>query len=525
MMAFDLDGIKAQARGNFINAWTATAKLIPTGTEISLARKGEPHLVRELIQKSRQILLDLGFDEVENLTIVPDSDVVKQYGPEARAILDRAFYLAELPRPDIGLSARRIAQLKKIAEDIDIEKLQTILRNYKKGEIEADNLIEELIAGLGITDYQATELLDKVFPEMKELQPVPSNKTLRSHMTATWFHTLAALQDKAGFPVALFSVGPRYRNEQREDAQHLRVHHSASIVVMDPKMSLDAGRVVTRDIMQQYGFSDIKFETKIATSKYYAPEQEQEVFVKHRARSSCPVPGREQEAFVKHKGNWLEIADIGMYSPVALANFDIKYPVFNAGFGIERLGMLLYGIDDVRKLAYPQFAVVEYSDEEIAQSISYMASPKTARGQKIARAIEETALKHKDEIAPCEFSAWKDKSIEVKVVEKEAGKRLIGPAGFNEICVANGSIYSDVVPSGIHTGINYMHAIAMGAAAALENSNDNLTYQVKGIRHLSDLNLQIPEVVREHIEGQQKKIRVAGAVFVTIESRPIGRRK
>ena len=498
MAAFDTGEIKSKAKSNFTDAWIATAKLIPTGTEISLTRKGKPHLVRELIQKSRQILLNLGFDEVENLTMLPDSDVVKQYGPEARVILDRAFYLAELPRPDIGLSARRIAQLKKIAEEIDIEKLQTILRNYKKGEIEADNLIEELIAGLGITDYQATELLDKVFPEMKELQPVPSNKTLRSHMTATWFHTLAALQDKASFPVALFSVGPRYRNEQREDAQHLRVHHSASIVVMDPEMSLDAGRAITRDVMQQYGFSDIKFETKIATSKYYAP-------------------GQEQEVFVNYKGAWLEIADIGMYSPVALANFDIKYPVFNAGFGIERLGMLIYEIDDVRKLAYPQFSVTEYSDEEIAKSITYIASPETARGQKIARAIEETARRHKDEIAPCEFLAWKDKSIEVKVVEKEAGKRLIGPAGFNELCVANSSIYSDVVPSGIHAGINYMRAIAMGAAAAIESSNDNLTYQVKGIRHLSDLNLQIPEAVREHIEGQQKKIGVAGAVFVAIE--------
>ena len=502
MAAFDTGEIKSKAKSNFTDAWIATAKLIPTGTEISLARKGKPHLVRELIQKSRQILLNLGFDEVENLTMLPDSDVVKQYGPEARAILDRAFYLAELPRPDIGLSARRIAQLKKIAEEIDIEKLQTILRNYKKGEIEADNLIEELIAGLGIIDYQATELLDKVFPEMKELQPVPSNKTLRSHMTATWFHTLVTLQDKASFPVALFSVGPRYRNEQREDAQHLRVHHSASIVVMDPEMSLEAGRAVTRDIMQQYGFSDIKFETKIATSKYYAP-------------------GQEQEVFVNYNGTWLEIADIGMYSPVALANFDIKYPVFNAGFGIERLGMLIYEIDDVRKLAYPQFSVTEYSDEEIAKSITCIASPETARGQKIARVIEETARRHKDEIAPCEFSAWKDQSIEVKVVEKEAGKRLIGPAGFNEICVANGSIYSDVVPSGVHTGINYMRAIAMGAAAAIENSNDDLTYQVKGISHLSDLNLQIPEAVREHIEGQQKKIGVAGAVFVTIESRPV----
>ena len=506
MTAFDTGEIKSQAKSNFTNAWIATAKLIPSGTEISLTRKGKPHLVRELIQKSRQILLNLGFDEVENPTILPDSDVVKQYGPEARVILDRAFYLAELPRPDIGLSARKIAQLKKIVEEIDIEKLQTILRNYKKGEVEADNLIEELIAGLGITDYQATELLDKVFPEMRKLRPVPSNKTLRSHMTATWFHTLAALQNKISFPVALFSVGPRYRNEQREDTRHLRVHHSASIVIMDHEMSLDAGRTVARDIIQQYGFSDIKFETKIATSKYYAP-------------------GQEQEVFVNHKGTWLEIADIGMYSPVALANFDIKYPVFNAGFGIERLGMLIYEIDDVRRLAYPQFSVTEYSDEEIAKSITYIANPKTVRGQKIARAIEETARRHKDEIAPCEFLAWKDKSIEVKVVEKEAGKRLIGPAGFNEICVANGTIYSDIVPSGVHTGINYMHAIAMGAAAAIESPHAirDLSYQVKGIRRLSDLNLQIPEAVRQHIEGQQKKIGVGGAVFVTIETRPVRR--
>jgi O-phosphoseryl-tRNA synthetase len=498
MRTFDLESIKAQAKSNFTDAWTATAKLIPTGTEISLPKKGKPHLVRELIQKSRQILLNLGFDEAENLTLLPDSDVVKQYGPEARVILDRAFYLAELPRPDIGLSEKRISQIKEISQEINIEKLRTILRNYKKGEIEADNLIEELIAKLGITDYQATELMDKVFPEIKELQPVPSNKTLRSHMTATWFHTLAALQGKASFPVALFSVGPRYRNEQREDAQHLRVHHSASIVVMDPEMSLDAGRAITKDIMLQYGFSDVKFETKTATSKYYAP-------------------GQEQEVFIKHKESWLEIADIGMYSPVALANFDIKHPVFNAGFGIERLGMLIYEVDDVRKLAYPQFSVTDYSDEDIAKSITYIASPQTARGQKIAQAIEETARKYKDEIAPCEFLAWKDESIEVKVVETEAGKRLIGPAGFNEICIANGAIYSDIVPSGIHTGINYMRGIAMGAAAAIESSHDNLTYQVKGVRHLSDLNLEIPEAIRQYIEGQNKKIGVKGAVFVTIE--------
>jgi len=268
---------------------------------------------------------------------------------------------------------------------------------------------------------------------------------------------------------------------------------------MAPKMSLDAGREITRNIIRQYGFVDIKFETKIATSKYYAP-------------------GQEQEAFINYKGNWLEVADIGMYSPISLANFNIRYPVFNAGLGVERLAMILYEVDDIRKLAYPQFSIAEYSDEDIAKSITYIASPKTAKGKKIAKAIEETAQKCKDEIAPCEFLAWEDDCIQVKVVETEAGKRLIGPAGFNEICVANGSIYSDVVPSGVHSGINYMRAIAMGAAALIESSDKNLTYQVKTIKHLTDLNLRIPEAIRQYIEGQQRKIGVGGAVFVTIKS-------
>jgi len=499
MVTFDLGEIKSQAKSNFTEAWAATAKLIPTHTEICLEKKGKPHLLRELIQKSREILLNLGFNEAENLTILPDSDVSKQYGPEARVILDRVFYLAELPRPEIGLSERKMAQVRKIAGEIDREMLQSVLRSYKRGEIEADNLIEELMARLDIADYQATELVNKVFPELYRLRPLPSDRTLRSHMTATWFHTLAALQTKSSFPLALFSVGLRFRNEQREDAHHLRVHHSASIVIMDPEMSLDAGSGITKEILKQYGFPDVKFETKTATSKYYAP-------------------GQEQEVFITHKGNWLEVADIGMYSPIALANFDIKYPVFNAGLGIERLAMILYDVDDVRKLAYPQFSLAEYSDEEIASSVTCLSSPKTSRGKKIAKAIEETARKHKDEIAPCEFLAWKDEFIEVKVTEKEAGKKLIGPAGFNEICVANGAIYSDIVPSGIYTRLNYMHAIAMGAAALIENGSDSLNYQVKTVKHLSDINLQIPQTVREYIEGQQKKIGVGGAVFVTIEA-------
>ena len=497
MTKLDLNRIKAEAEQGFSAAWLSTAGLLPRNTSISLEREGRSHPMRNLIQKSREVLLKLGFDEVDNYTILPESDVLKQYGPEARVILDRVFYLAEMPRPEIGLNDKKIAQIHKISEKIDIEELRRVLRSFKIGEIEADDLVEQLAIQLAITDPQAVDLLDTVFPEMKKLQPVPTHNTLRSHMTGTWFHTLRAVQDNILPPIALFSVGLRYRNEQREDAHHLRVHHSASVVVMDPEMSLEAGKEITLKIFQELGFHELRYDTKKATSKYYAPEQEQEVFADYR-------------------GSWVEVADIGMYSPIALANFDIKWPVFNAGFGIERLGMLFYESDDIRRFVFPQFSNAEFTDEEIAKSVSFISEPETTRGKRIARAIEETARKNRDAIGPCSFVAWEDDSVRVTINEKEEGKRLIGPAGFNEICVTNGEIHSELTPAELYTGINYIHAIAMGAAAAIENSQNDVKYHVKVVKHLSDINLQMPLAIREYIEGKQRKIKVSGPVFIEI---------
>lgn len=152
MATFDLNQIKADADASFGSAWVSTARLVPRNTTIHLTRKGKAHPVRDLIEKSRRILLNLGFDEKDNPNILPYSDVSKQYGPEARIILDRVFYLAELPRPEIGLNTKKITQIRKISKQLDIEKLRHVLRRYKLREIEADDLVEELSTQLAISD-------------------------------------------------------------------------------------------------------------------------------------------------------------------------------------------------------------------------------------------------------------------------------------------------------------------------------------------------------------------------------------
>ena len=87
-----------------------------------------------------------------------------------------------------------------------------------------------------------------------------------------------------------------------------------------------------------FSVMDSKTEIKKATSKYYAPQTEFEIFIQHPKTNE-----------------WIEIGDGGFYSPVSLAQYNIEYPIFNVGFGIERICMILTEVEDIRKLVYPYF--------------------------------------------------------------------------------------------------------------------------------------------------------------------------
>ncbi|MBU3958098.1 MAG: O-phosphoserine--tRNA ligase [Nanoarchaeota archaeon] len=497
----DIRQIKKSAKQDFEKTWTESSKLLPHDTEINLkGKKGEEHPFGRMVNKLRNALLETGFDETENFTILPEEDVYKQYGPEAAVILDRAFYLAKLPRPDIGVSKEKTAQVGKIIGESKIEKLKEIFRLYKKGGIESDNLTEELMNRLGIKIGQA-DFIISLFPEFKNLKPAPSALTLRSHMTAVWYHTLAALQKKRDFPIALFSIGPRYRNEQKEDAGHLRVHNSASLVVMDGSMSLEAGRKIVKEFLSKIGFANVKFIKKKATSRYYAADSEEEIFV-------------------EHNGRMVEIGDMGMYSLVSLANFDIQYPVFNAGFGVERLAMILENCNDVRELMFPQFYErEEFSDSEIAGSVFIASKPKTAAGREMAEAIYEVSKKNKDETAPFEVVAWKGeiggRFAEVKIVEVEEGKKLIAGAGFNKIMVKDGNIKGVAKEEGVDAKVDYMAGIANEIAFRAESGGAGFQYKIRMARSLADINLEIPKAVRNFIKKHHKKIDIRGPVFLT----------
>lgn len=483
--------------------------------------EGRPHPIQGLVQEVRGIFLELGFDEIENQLFIPEEDVYKQYGSEAPVILDRVYYLAGLERPDIGLSEGKISKIKNIKPNFNISEFMKILREYREGLIEGDDLLEDMVNRLGITTEEASKVLD-IIPQFKEIQPVPSKTTLRSHMTAAWFPTLQALQGRSDLPLKLFSVGLRFRREQRVDASHLRAHYGGSMVLMGSDVDLDAGRKTTDEILSKLGFKNLKFVQKKATSNYYEQGSEYEVY-----------------------SGKLEIADIGMYSKKALGNYGIKYPVFNLGFGLERVLMVRHNYEDIREVMYPQFySKLELTDQEIAEQVRIENTPETKDGKKLVEKIIEVTRGNADASAPCEYLVYEGdfngKKIQVKLVEKEDNTKLLGPAALNEVYVHDGNIYgipkdmsklkfdvSEVKEKGVNVDFGFLDAVANLFAWTIEKDSKEdwldtekekgRTASVKMAKSPFDVNIDVSEQARNYITSKNKIISLKGPVFTAVE--------
>lgn len=525
-MKFKPEEIREETRRDFEAAWIAGRRYV---NERKLADKyprsrlrvGKPHPVFETIQKLREAYLRLGFEETMNPVIIEEAEVKKQFGTEALAVLDRCYYLAGLPRPDIGISEARVKQMNayfnKELSKVQIEALQNTLHRYKKGEIDGDDLVFEIADSMDVEDMAVTKVFDTVLPELKSLAPVPSRSTLRSHMTSGWFLTLAAVWDKKPFPIKLYAVDRCFRREQREDEIRLRNYHSASCVLCDEEVSIDDGKEVATGLISQFGFEKIRFQKDEKRSKYYMPDTQIEVFSYH------------------HQIGWVEVATFGIYSPTALAQYDIPYPVMNLGLGVERLAMILHDTNDVRALTFPQFYTPwTLSDVELAGMVNLEKGPGTTEGEELASNIVRVAEEKGKEQSPCEFLVYRGpllgQDIEVRVTEPEEKTLLCGPAFMNEIVVHEGSIlgiprtknWEKVFEAGVPTNIRFLDAFAALSAHEIENwvsrepAENDKSIRVKIVRSGADINIKIDELAVRYITSQKKKIDVRGPVFMTV---------
>ena len=232
------------AKKDFEKAWVETAATLKKPHHDDeyprlYFKTGKSHMLYDTIWELRQTYLQLGFDEVINLLFIEDDHIYKQFGPEAPAVLDRCFYLAGLPRPDIGLGLDKIEKIESLGVALNEDKIQNlkdVFRHYKKGDVSGDDLVQDLASALEVDDEISLRVLERVFPELRELKPLASHTTLRSHMTSGWFITLKSINQSRPLPLKLFSIDRCFRREQKEDASHLMTYHSASCIWMDDEV-------------------------------------------------------------------------------------------------------------------------------------------------------------------------------------------------------------------------------------------------------------------------------------------------
>ncbi|MDI9645500.1 MAG: O-phosphoserine--tRNA ligase [Archaeoglobales archaeon] len=532
-MKFDIQRYKELAEKDFERAWLMGKEIAEVEDPEKIYPRiaysyGEEHPLFSTINMLRKAYIAMGFKEVVNPIIVEDTHVKRQFGKEALAVLDRCFYLASLPKPNVGISQEKVEKIREIiGKDFNQKALQVVFHKYKKGKIDGDDLSYEIAEVLKIDDITAVRIIEEVFPEFKALKPEPSSLTLRSHMTTGWFITLSEVANKLPLPIKLFSVDRCFRKEQGEDATRLYSYFSASCVVVDEDVTVEDGKAVAESLLRQFGFIKFKFRKDEKRSKYYIPDTQTEVYAFHPKLVGSKT---------KYSDGWVEVATFGIYSPTALAEYDIEYPVMNLGLGVERLAMIIYGYEDVRKLVYPQFyGEINLSDIDIARNVRLIEKPESKEGFKIALKISETATRYANENSPCNFKAFDGelfgRRVEVYVVEEEENQKLCGPAYANEVFVYNGSIYGvprderfkEIFENGISTGFRYIDSFAYEVARRIEvaaiKGEKEVSEKVRVVESLSDINLSIHENVRRYIMWRKGKIDVRGPMFVTVKAK------
>ena len=212
--------------------------------------------------------------------------------------------------------------------------------------------ISEIFLGMGFeiadgpeveTDLFNFELLnipkDHPARDMQDTFYINENELLRTHTSPVQARTMEA---KNGAPVRVICPGKTYRRDD-DDATHS--HQFAQIEGLVVDKGINIGHLkATLELFAKKMFGE-KREIRLRSSYFPFTEPSVEVDI------SCANCGGKGCSMCKGTG-YIEILGGGMVHPNVLKmnGYDPEvYSGFAFGIGIERVAMLRYGIDDIRK--------------------------------------------------------------------------------------------------------------------------------------------------------------------------------
>jgi phenylalanyl-tRNA synthetase alpha chain len=182
-------------------------------------------------------------------------------------------------------------------------------------------------------DHPARDMQDSFYIDQSTL--------LRTQTSGVQAHVMQ--EAKGVGPIKIICPGKTYRRDD-DDLTHSHQFSQCEGLVVSEDASMGM-LMETLTIMCKHIFGD-KRDVRFRPSFFPFTEPSIEVDV------TCAECGGKGCNMCKHTG-WIEILGAGMVHPnvLRLNGFDpAKYSGFAFGVGIERLAILKYGIDDIRKL-------------------------------------------------------------------------------------------------------------------------------------------------------------------------------
>lgn len=146
---------------------------------------------------------------------------------------------------------------------------------------------------------------------------------LRTHTTV---NTIQYLAENPQDACRVFSVDRVFRKEAI-DRTHLPEFHQIEGIIMEEGANLQMLVTTLKTFYAKMGYPEVR--VRPAYFPYTEPSLEIEV---------------------KWRGKWLELGGAGIFRPEVTEPLGISTPVLAWGMGLERLAMLVLGLDDIRQL-------------------------------------------------------------------------------------------------------------------------------------------------------------------------------
>ena len=161
-------------------------------------------------------------------------------------------------------------------------------------------------------------------------------KLLRTHTSPVQIRAMLGRKP----PLALIAPGRVYRCDS--DVSHSPMFHQVEGLLVDTDVSFANLKAVLHQFMES--LFERKLAMRLRPSYFPFTEPSAEVDI------SCVLCDGQGCRVCKQTG-WLEVAGCGMVHPAVFRHCGIdpeRYTGFAFGFGIERLAMLCYGVNDLR---------------------------------------------------------------------------------------------------------------------------------------------------------------------------------